>query len=89
MAEIKEAETVLMNLSKTISQLGEMNLQIATATVQQSSAAGEMNQRLEQIHSAASTVTQANEEVVTDCHALSAEAEDLANLIKRFGSAAR
>lgn len=88
-AEIKEAETVLMNLSKTISQLGEMNRQIATATVQQSSAAGEMNQRLEQIHSAASTVTQANEEVVTDCHALSAEAEDLANLIKRFGSAAR
>lgn len=88
-AEIKDAEQVLMNLSETISHLGDMNQQIAAATVQQSAAAGEMNQRLEQIHAAASQVTQANSDVVKDCKALSSEAEDLASLINRFGTAAR
>lgn len=83
--EIKEAEQILMELSDTIRRLGDMNQQIATATVQQSSAAGEMNQRLEQIHAAANGVTSSNEDMVSDSIALKGEAQDLSGLIRRFG----
>ncbi len=88
-AEIKEAESVLVNLRETIAHLGQMNQQIAAATVQQSTAALEMNQRLEQVHNAASAVTSANEEMVADSNELLVEAKDLASLISRFGSAAK
>lgn len=84
-AEIKEAEQVLLELSDTISRLGDMNQQIASATVQQSSAASEMNQRLEQIHGAANGVASSNEELVSDSLALKGEAKDLSGLIRRFG----
>ncbi|OPX54193.1 methyl-accepting chemotaxis sensory transducer with Pas/Pac sensor [Oceanospirillum multiglobuliferum] len=88
-AEIKEAEQVLVDLSNTISSLGNMNQQIATATVQQSSAANQMNIKIEQIHQSASSVTESNEEMVEDSAALLNEAQDLANLIQRFGNAAK
>lgn len=83
--EIKEAERILLELSDTIHRLGDMNQQIATATEQQSTAAIELNERIEQIHASANGVAASNEDVVTDSSALKGEAKDLSGLIKRFG----
>lgn len=83
--EIKQAEKILIELGETIAHLGGMNQKIAATTVEQSSAAGELNELLEQIHKTSDDITTSNESMVSDSVALKEEAKDLSGMIQRFG----
>ena len=83
--EIRQAEAVLNELQVIIGELGQMNIQIASAAEEQSAAAGEMKNRISAIHDAARYTAQASQSTRQSSQHLTVEAKDLASLIQRFG----
>lgn len=82
--EIKLAEESLDELQQIISELSTMNLQIAAAAEQQSSATSEMQNKISNIHQSARETANAGHLTQRSSHHLVQEANDLASLIQRF-----
>ncbi len=83
--EIKQAEEVLAELQTIIGQLGQMNIQIASAAEEQSAAANEMKERISAIHHSAQSTASAGRATRQSSLHLVNEANDLSSLIQRFG----
>lgn len=83
--EIKQSESVLAELQDIISQVGAMNIQIASATEEQSAAANEMKARISAIQQSAEQTSSASQSTQQSSLHLIDEANDLASLIQRFG----
>ncbi len=83
--EIKQAEQVLAELQAVISQLGQMNIQIASAAEEQSAAANEMKERISLIHQSARATADTSRATRQSSLHLVDEANDLSSLIQRFG----
>lgn len=83
--EIKQAEAVLSELQTIIAQLGQMNIQIASAAEEQSAAADEMKARISAIQDSARTTANASQANRQSSLHLVDEADDLTSLIRRFG----
>ena len=83
--EIKQSESVLAELQDIISQVGAMNIQIASATEEQSAAANEMKARISAIQQSAEQTSSASQSTRQSSLHLIDEANDLASLIQRFG----
>lgn len=82
--EIKLAEDSLHELQQIISELSNMNLQIAAAAEQQSSATNEMQNKISNIHQSAKNTANAGQLTQHSSNHLVQEANDLASLIQRF-----
>lgn len=76
---------MLAELQTIIGQLGQMNIQIASASEEQSAAANEMKERISALHHSAQTTAAAARATRQSSLHLVAEANDLSSLIQRFG----
>lgn len=83
-ANAEEAGQALAGITGAISNIENMNIQIASATQQQSSTVDELNRNLERIVELSGSTSQSSQEVAASGTQLNQLARELQNLIGRF-----
>lgn len=82
--EAEEAGQALGSITQVIEKIEGMNIQIASATEQQSATVDELNRNLERIVELSGNTTQAAQETSTSGEELNQVSEELQGLVKRF-----
>ncbi|REL26953.1 methyl-accepting chemotaxis protein [Thalassotalea euphylliae] len=74
----------LVNMTQSITDINDLNNQIATAAEQQSAVTEEVSQNMNNIQSVVTGLTQSGEQTMTSSHELAATNQQLSGLINQF-----